>query len=280
MLHHATKKLKSALRSSLPFRLIFPRKAHLYCVGTAKSGTNSINAIFRDQLRSAHEPESDKVIDIILDRAAGRIDDDELRSYVHKRNRRLWLDVDSSQLNFFLLDKLVEAFSDAKFILTIRNPYAWLDSFVNHQLARGNSDKWTKLRDFRFRPDIYTHSQAEIVLKEKQLYTLDGYLSYWAHHNHTVIDTVPSDRLLIIRTDKISDCVEQIARFAGVPISKLRQENSHANKARAKFQLLDTINQEYLEDKVKEHCGDLMAQFFPEIQSINDVLSLSRNERN
>jgi hypothetical protein len=249
------------------------RKAHIYCTGTAKSGTHSIEALFGSQLRSAHEPESEKVIDIILDIATGRVDDAELGRYLLKRDRRLWLDIDSSQLNFFLLSKLVELFPDAKFILTIRDPYSWLDSFVNHQLARKASDKWFKLRDLRFRPDIYIHQQQELILKEKGLYTLDGYLSYWRYHNLSVIDTVPKDRLFIVRTDKITEQAEEVAVFASISRSNLRIDKSHVFKAMAKFGLLDKIDQEYLECKVKEHCGNLMAQFFPEIQSKKDALS-------
>lgn len=210
MLHRATDKLKRELLATSFFRLMTPRKAHLYCVGTAKSGTHSIAAVFGNQLKSAHEPESEKIIDIILDLAAGCIDEQELRRYVLKRDRKLWLDVDSSQLNYFLLDKLVELFPAAKFILTIRNPYTWLDSFINHQLSHESSENWDRLRDFRFRPDIYAHGKEELVLKEKGLYTLDGYLSYWAQHNRTVIETVPKERLLIIRTDKISECTNEI----------------------------------------------------------------------
>lgn len=243
-----------------------PRKTHIYCTGTAKSGTHSIVALLSNQLRSAVEPESDKLIDLVFDIATGHIDDTELSSYLLKRDRRLWLEVDSSQLNFFFLSKLVELFPDAKFILTIRDPYSWLDSFINHQLARGGSDKWIKLRNFRFRPDIYTHQQGELILKEKGLYALDGYLSYWGYHNRTVIDTVPEDRLLIVRTDKITEHAEEIAAFVGLSSSNLRKEASHAFKAKAKFGLLDQIDQTYLEHKIKEHCGDLIALFFPEIQ--------------
>lgn len=192
-----------------------------------------------------------------------------------KRDRRLWLDVDSSSLNWWLLDQLLKLFSDAKFILTIRNPYAWLDSFINHQLTYRSSDKWAQLRHIRFRPDIYTHCQGDQILREKGLYTLDGYLSSWAHHNRTAIDTVPKDRLLIVRTDNISECYDEIATFAGVSRSNLKQENAHTFKAKEKFYLLDKVDLEYLEDKVKEHCGDLLAQFFPEIRSKNDALTVN-----
>jgi hypothetical protein len=272
MLHEATNKLKRAFTSTFLFRPITPRKAHLYCVGTAKSGTHSIAAILRDQLRSAHEPESRKVIDIILDFAAGRMDEAELRHYVLNRDRRLRLDVDSSQLNFFLLAQLVELFPEAKFLLTIRNPYAWLDSFINHQLAHRSPPEWIQLRELRFRPDLFTHSAEELALKEKGLYTLDGYLSYWARHNRTVIETVPAERLLIVRTDKISERAEEIAAFAGLSTIDLKREDLHAFPAKAKFDLLDELDQEYLEYKVKEHCADLMAQFFAEIQSKRDAL--------
>lgn len=272
MLQRITRKLKGVFRTTFLFPLLRPRKTHIYGTGTAKSGTHSIGAILDNQLYAAHEPEGQEVIDIILTVAAGHVDDSELGRYLLKRDRRLWLDIDSSQLNFFILSKLVELFPDAKFILTIRDPYSWLDSFVNHQLAREGSDKWVKLRDLRFRPDIYTHQQGELILKENGLYTLDGYLSYWGNHNRTVIDTVPENRLLIVRTDKITERTEEIAAFAGILSSNLRKEKSHVFKAKAKFGLLDQVDQEYLEYKVKEHCGDLIAQFFPEIQSKNDAI--------
>ena len=278
MVYRATRTLKRSILSTPLLRLIIPRKAHLYCVGTAKSGTHSIASIFGDQLRSAHEPESSEVIDMILDLAIGRIGDEDLRRYVLRRDRRLMLEVDSSQLNFFLLDKLVEIFPDAKFILTIRNPCAWLDSFINHQLSRQASDKWKKLRDFRFRPDLYTHSQAEQILKKRGLYTLDGYLSYWAHHNRTVIDTIPKDRLLIVRTDKISECADEIVTFSGVSGSNFRQGKSHILSNKPKLHLLDEIEREYLECKIKEHCGELMARFFPETQSRDNTLPVDDDD--
>lgn len=271
VLHRIKNRIKRTLGVTFLFRLLRPRKTHIYVTGTAKSGTHSIEAMFGNTLRSDHEAESDKVIDIVL-AAAGQVDGSEFDRYLLKRDRRLWLDIDSSQLNFFLISRLVKLFPDAKFILTIRNPYSWLDSFINHQLARGGSEKWIKLRDLRFRPDIYTHQQGEMILKENGLYTLDGYLSYWGYHNRTIIDTVPEDRLLIVRTDKISEHVEEIASFAGILSSNLSKEKSHAFKAKAKFGLLDQVDQEYLECKVKEHCGDLIALFFPEIQSKQDAL--------
>jgi len=266
-------KLKTLLSSTFLFRLTHPRKTRLYGVGTGKSGTHSLAAIFSDHLRTAHEPERSKVIDVILAVSAGRINEEELRRYVLERDRRLWLEVDSSHLNFFLLDQLVELFSDAKFILTIRNPYAWLDSLINMQLGFGRFAKWIQLHNLRFRPDIHTHTQLEAPLKEKGLYTLDGYLAYWARHNRTVVDTVPKDRLLIIRTDKLGESMAEIAKFAGVSRSNLNEKKSHMFKAEKKFNVLRELDQKYLDDKMAQHCGDLIGEFFPEIQLATDALS-------
>ena len=267
MFYQAKNRLKEKFQNTPLFRLINPRKTHLYCIGTAKSGTHSIAAIFGNQLRSAHEPESEEFIDIILNIAAGKINTQELRQYILKRDQRLWLDIDSSQLNFFLIHELVKLFPQAKFILTIRHPYPWLDSFINHQLARGGSLKWQQLRDLRFRPDIYLHLPEENVLKDMGLYSLDGYLSYWNKHNFTVLETVPKDRLLIIRTDKITECTQDILEFAGISKSKNTHNNSHTFKAKSKFDVLDKLDQKYLQTKIEEHCQELITRFFPEIKN-------------
>ncbi len=63
-----------------------------------------------------------------------------------------------------------------------------------------------------------------------------------------------------------------MAAFAGISSDNLQIDKSHAFKAKAKFGLLDQIDEEYLEYKIKEYCGDFIAQFFPEIQSKKDTL--------
>ena len=215
-------------------------------------------------LRSAHEPESDEIIDVVLANAAGRMHDSELQYYLLLRDRRLSLESDSSQLNIFLLHKLVQLFPCARFILTIRDPYSWLDSFINHQLTHSASDQWLALRDFRFRPDLYVHQPEEMILKDHGLYSIDGYLSYWGWHNRKAIAVVPEEQLLIVRTDQITERVDEIASFAGVPKARLQKEKSHSFKAQKKFGLLDKVDRQFLDDKVAEHCGGLVARFFPE----------------
>jgi hypothetical protein len=160
-------------------RLSYVRKSRLYCVGTAKSGTHSIAAMFDDTVRTGHEPDSEQIICKILDISRGHINEADLVSFIHSRDKRLCLDVDSSQLNFFLVDMLIKEFHDARFVLTFRNCYAWLDSFINHSLRKTDvKPEWAKLRDVRFKAAELTHPPEEQILKEQGLYTIDGYLSY------------------------------------------------------------------------------------------------------
>ncbi|NBB85245.1 MAG: hypothetical protein GVY12_03350 [Bacteroidetes bacterium] len=262
---------KAYFRSPL-FPILTPRRTQTYCVGAAKTGTSSIAAAFADRLRSRHEADDREIIGLIFQFRSGNIGNDDVKAYLRRRDRRLRLEIDSSQLNYFFLRQLVEVFPDAKFILTIRNPYAWVDSFINHQLGRGVSKEWKRLRDLRFQPERFDHPPEEEALAKKGLYTLDGYFSYWARHNEHVLETVPDSRLLVLRTTEITERANEIAAFAGVEPSAANQKRSHANKARSKFGVLAKVDQEYLAEKVETYCGDLMKQYFPEIRHPADGL--------
>nr|WP_276570557.1 sulfotransferase [Halochromatium salexigens] len=252
-------------------KVTYKRKCRLYCVGAAKSGTHSIAGMFDQTIRSGHEPESKQIIDKIIGLSEGKLNSQEMSSYIRKRDNRLCLDVDSSQLNFFLIDYLLKEFPDAKYLLTIRDCYTWLDSFINHSLRDKAEAKWIMLRDFRFGADKYSHSEAEMILKRNGLYTLDGYLSYWANHNKKVLKTVPRNRLMVLDTLKISQHAYEIADFAGLPRSTIQIKNSHAFKNKQKFQILRQLPENYLEEKVQEYCEPIMREIFPHIKSINDT---------
>lgn len=264
------KKIKTKATSTYT-RLNYKRKARLYCVGTAKSGTHSINSMFNHTVRSKHEANNKEVISKILEISKGRISEADLLSYVQQRDKRLCLDIDSSQLNFFLLDYLLEEFPDALFLLTIRDCYSWLDSFINDSLRRNTTKSWILLREYRFRSNVFSHPLEELTLKERGLYTLDGYLSYWANHNKKVLSSIPEDRLMIVKTNEITKKAHDIAAFADLPGKSIRIEKAHSFKNPEKFYVLREIQEAYLEAKVREYCSALMSRFFPEIQSINDA---------
>ena len=241
------------------------RKSHIYCIGTAKSGTHTLADIWGDNYKTAHEPEAEFMINLILNYKNGIIDDNVVIKNLISIDNKLKLDINSSQLNFFFIDILTKIFQDSKYILTIRDPISWLDSLINHQLSSSCSSNWKRLRDFRFNPSHLIHPNEEKALKKNNLYTLDGYLSYWNYHNKKAITVIPTNKLLILRTDKINESTKVLSDFVNLFNYNIMNSNVHSFKAKNKFNILAQINKDYLYSKVKEHCIELLIEFFPEI---------------
>jgi sulfotransferase family protein len=256
-------------------RLVGPhrsRRTRLYCVGMGKSGTHSIAAMFSEKVRSEHEPQARE----LLERAPwqpGRLGDPELREWLHKRDREMALEVDSSALNFDILDFLLTEFEEARFVLTIRDCYSWCNSLLNHMVrfASEMDPLWHPWLDSRCRPDLFRHEPGEQLLKEKGLYTLDGYLSYWARHNQEVLSKVSAERLFAVRTDQIHANAHAIAKFAGLSARSICLDRTHEYQNPTKQQLIRELDRDFLEAKVDRHCRPLMTRFFPEIKSLDDA---------
>jgi len=251
----------------IPFR----RKSCLYCVGAAKTGTHSVSAMFDKKVRTQHEAEFEEVIQKILQLLSGKVEEQSIKEYLQQRNKRLNLEIDSSQLNFFFLDHLLKEFSDARFLLTIRDCYSWLDSFINDSLRRTTSENWINLRKARFGFDKFAHQPQEKILADNGLYTLDGYLSYWASHNTKVLQAIPQEKLLVIRTQDISTSANLIADFASISRKRLLNHKTHVFKNPTKYKILQKIDRDFLELKVDQYCSDIMKEFFPEIKRIEDA---------
>jgi hypothetical protein len=253
------------------FPLLRPRRFHAYGIGIAKSGTSSMNGIL-GRYRSVHEPAKERFMAIIMSKANGSLSATEAHKQITRLNRRLWLEYSSSWLNGFMLDSLLQ-YPDARFILTIRDCYSWLDSVINHILIRmrGSSPQATF---FRWYGGCFqaAHRKPEQVLVEHGLYPLETWLRAWAHHNATALSKVPGHRLLVVRTQDIPRDLERIASFLDVPAHTLASSKAHLYKAEAKFGLLRQIDSGFLHDQVQEHCGQLMERYFPDVRGLPDVV--------
>jgi len=181
------------------------------------------------------------------------------------------LEVDSSTLNFELLDILLREFPDARFLLTIRDCYSWCNSFMSQTLRIQATmhPLWRQLG--RFTGAIFPHAPEEEWLKEKNLMSLATYFSRWARHNQRVLDTVPPERLLTVRTDQIKQRAFEIAAFAGLPRRSVRLDRTHEYRSPEKVEILRQIDRALVEAMVEKHCRPLMTRFFPEIKSLDDA---------
>jgi len=250
------------------------RHTRLFCVGIEKSGTSSVSRMFTRNVRAVHEPQALTLIDKFLEWNHGRISEREMTEWVRARDREMALEVDSSWLNILILDILVREFPEARFVLTLRDCYSWLNSCFNHalRLRAGPVDpRWDQLMELRFRRGNSIHATEERVLREKGFYTLDNYFSRWVEHNEAALATVPPERLFIVRTHQIRQYAHDIAAFAGLPRDTIRLERTHEFQNPFRHQIIREIDRNFLERKVEQHCRPLMTQFFPEIKSLDDA---------
>lgn len=252
------------------------RRFHAYCIGTSKSGTHSVAEIFGRRYRVAHEPDYQRVIEMILAASSGSANESQLAEFVRSRDSRLRLELECSHPTFHLLDVLLGEFDEAKFILTIRDCYSWLDSEINSQLSYIEGKQWRDFGDFKYWRQTGRHPKEEEIFARFGLYTLDGYLSAWASHNNKVLATVARDRLVVVRTQDIARDVPKLVDFLGVPLNHLNTKGVHSFKGRMKFDLLSKLDEQYLEEKVNKYCRTIMDAYFPEVESFRVWASAQR----
>jgi hypothetical protein len=241
----------------------YQRRFHAFCVGTEKSGTHSVAALTARMYRSDHEPDYPWLIPRLTESRFDR-PEEEWDTYLRRRDRRLWLEMESNWLHIFNIEQLARIFPDARFILTIRDCRSWLDSLANHVLANDVGPIWRQAQHVYYRADQFTHQPGEEVFRDAGLYPIRAYLSAWGRHNRHVLEVVPPERVLVIRTPEITRSAERIGAFLGIDPTSIDTERGHEYVNHRKFQMLDRVDPHFLEDTMHECCGDVMARWFPE----------------
>ena len=256
------------------------RRAQVFCVGTAKSGTHSIAAMFSRNVRTGHEKEALESIEAFFRWREGRMTEREYRAWLVKRDREMALEIDSSWFHGLIVDLLVSEFPDARFVLTIRDCYSWLNSEFKRVLhTPSQQPERVKMRAFVYNGVPTVHAAEELVLKENGLYPVDNYLARWAAHNEKVLATVPRERLLVVRTEQIEERAKEIADFAGLPRYAVRVQRTHEYRNPVQREIIQELDREFLEGKVERHCRGVMGRFFPEIRTLGDVVDKEDMQR-
>jgi hypothetical protein len=232
------------------------RRFVAYGVGAGKSGTLSLAQIFGANFRVGHEPESERLAPLVQ----GVIEGGRrarLRRYLRRRDRRLGLELDSSNLNAWIVADLLDLHPQARFILIWRHPEQWLDSLINHVIPRTPVPHWQALRDATFGGP--PHRPGEEALQERGLYSLDGYLGSWVRRHEVILSVVPAAQLLVVRTDDLSASLPTLAAFTGVDL-ELLDPTPHAHRTRRKFDVLSEIDPGLLSERIDEHGADLVTR--------------------
>lgn len=255
----------------LPLRAILAshtqRRFHAYVVGTAKSGTTSLGRVLKKYYKTDHEAlPRESVVNTVLYRQ-GKISIDQFCRYIRYRDRILCLELESSLFLLDWIEILVKEFPAAKFILPIRNCYSWLESMINQNfLTNSHVQKsyWKMLFDDYF-DDTEANPKYDFWLLEKGIHSIPSYLKHWTYHNQKIIEAVPPERLLVLKTNEINNQVDKIADFLEIPKNSFNLKRIYQNKTLSRPLVLSSIPQSYIISCVNRYCFDLMTEYFPEI---------------
>jgi hypothetical protein len=252
------------------------RRFRIYNVGIAKTGTQSVAGIFANY-RSLHEYLFADTVEAVERRANGQMSDAEFREFIRWRDGVARLDVDSSSYNAFYVDVLADEFADAKFIFVIRDCWSWLDSMLNMVLAGGllmpdwMAEHCRTILGAAYAPSL-GQDEAELQRRLPRL-VRDG-LEYWARANRFVLEALPLERSIVLRTSELSNSLPALADFVGVEVSTLRADLRHVHRGERHYHALQRVDDDTLRDAYTDDVARLMQQFFPEATGPRAIAAL------
>lgn len=253
---------KRLVKLSPIWPILRPRRFHAYCVGPAKTGTSSVYGMFSSRYRSGHEAAMHDILQLACLKYDGKLTKQAAKSGLRKRDRKLRLEMDSFNHIAVLAKELAEEFPKALFLLTLREPRSWLKSIINQHLRVDVSNRplERRLRQLFFLPPGVTFGCGEEELQCLGLFPIDGYLKGWSARYEEILDVVPGQRLLVIRTEDLSESADQISAFLSIPSDSIDLKRSHLHRAPRDFGVFDRLPQALVEDRVQAQCAATLSR--------------------
>ena len=243
------------------------RRFHLICVGLPRSGVVSLFTLFRN-FRAANEYAETETIRMLVNRHRGNLTHDELRAFMAQRDRESALEMDAASFLHLAGDVLVELSADTRFVLPVRAPDAWLESYLS-ELLRVHD----RLRERGKVPPAWQRDYGEMLLGRfdwEEVATPDArraclpdlarrFLTHWAQATGKMLDTLPPDRTLVLRTQDIGPMHDRLAAFVDQPAESLTGA-SHSNAGPRGPTPLEGLPQGWLAQAAAEICGSAHAR--------------------
>ena len=243
-----------------------------FCVGQAKSGTASLAGLLRRDFRTAHEPEREATLDLVMARDRGDFQDNDFAEALIRRDRRLRV---RHRLGEPVHRRdLVKVFPTAKFVVLLGDPFSWLQSVIGHLISRDVPSDVMEFLDWWFRADRYPPGPGDTRLDEHGLHSITAYLMAWNRHIDTCMTAIPPERRLVLRTHELTRSHEALADFLEIPSASFDAGKGHQDRSTWSERLDALVESEYLEERVQSVSGEYLARYFPEVTELSDVSRL------
>ncbi|MCY4431450.1 MAG: hypothetical protein OXC11_13795, partial [Rhodospirillales bacterium] len=243
------------------------RRFHLVCMGLPRSGVVSLFTLFH-KFRAANEYAEAETIRKLADCGRGRLGRDALRAYLARRDREGALEMDAASFLHLAADVLVELSDATRFVLPVRAPEAWFESYVKellrvHERLRAlGKDPPAWWRDYgamlmgRFDwEDIATPEARKSCLPD----VARRFLAHWAEATGGMLESLPAERTFVVRTQDIGNLRDRLANFVGQPDGVLTGAG-HSNASPPGPSPLDGLPEGWLAQAAAEICGPTYAR--------------------
>ena len=237
------------------------RRMDISCCGLSKTGTHSMAGLF-NAYRAEHHPDRDIRIELAMGLILGKLAEDKIERLLRRRDRALWLEMESSTLAGILIAPLARACPTKRFVLTVRDVYSWCDSWFDHNLNFPEESRFTDLDRLRLEPEVFPPSRYDRPLQDRGFFSLAAYCNLWSRHTRHVLDALPAERLLVVRTHEILARLPEIAAFARVPVDSLQPERGWEFRTQRRHRLLAMLDPDYVRETAERCSGELMERFF------------------
>lgn len=243
-----------------------PKRFHAFTVGLPRTGSTSIYTLFAN-FRSGNEYMERETISRLVQRHTGALPAAAFVDYLKRRDAEADLEMDSASLHHLYLDTLVNEHPDARFIMTVRAPYDWANSYIKmimswHQrfTAEGHAlPQWMEDYGVMLFGDFsWSWVATPESIRERAEPLADAFLMHWAAANRRTLSLLPADRSLILRTETLSQNTGALARFLGVAPEQLTDQH-HSNRHPDRSDLLSGLGRDWVEAKAREYGADVLA---------------------
>ena len=244
-----------------------PRRFHLVCVGLPRSGVVSLFTLFHN-FRAANEYAEAETIRTLVDHHRGRLSDDALRARLARRDRESALEMDANGFLHLAGDLLATLSDETRFVLPVRAPDAWFESYMK-ELVRVHD----RLRARGKAPPAWQRDYGEMLLGGfdwEEIATPQArraclpdvarrFLTHWAQATGKMLDTLPSERTLVLRTEDLGPMRHRLAAFVDQPVDSLTGA-AHSNASPRGPGPLDDLPHGWLSRAAAEICGPTHAR--------------------
>jgi hypothetical protein len=243
---------------------LIPRRTDICCCGLSKTGTHSMAGLFQ-AYRTEHHPDRQTRLNLATGLLQNKLNEDEIEKLLRRRDRALWLEMESSTLAGILVRPLARACPRKRFVLTVRDVYSWADSWFDHNLNLPEDPGFKNLDRIRLQPEAFPATPYDRPLEDRGFFSLAAYFSLWSRHSRHVLDTLPAERLLVVRTHELLAGLPKIADFAGVPTDSLLPERGWEFRTERKHRVLAMLDVGYVHETAERYSGEMMERFFGNI---------------